>query len=171
MTGEFVLLSAAGIVLSTPADAGFSIRRAHGPIRQIVDLSETDYTFTTSTDWVDLPNASFNLVIPAGANQLVMARFTGEAECAGPDLAFPCHLRILANNTEMLPDSGDDFAFSSIIVANGGIPLGAAADRSLQLRPGTYTIKVQYENNDDGGFFQLDDWHLNVQTADAGTSP
>ena len=171
MTSKLVLIATAGILLAGSANAGLVTYRAHGPINQIVDFSDTDEFSTTSETWADLPGSSLKLVIPAGPRQLVMVRFTAKAACEGPDQGYVCRARIMAGNAEMLPNSGNFFVIATNTVANVSAPLGAAMDRSLTLGPGTYTIKVQYETGSFNNDLLLGDWHLNVQTADYGTGP
>lgn len=156
-------------LLSGQALAGLTTHRAHGPIHQVVDFSQTSFSQTTSTSFVDLPSASFNLIVPSGADQLVMARFTAEASIYGPNVSSDwCAVRIMAGNTEMTPNSGQDFAFANAVIPNTSNWVGATMDRSMVLHPGTYVIKVQYETTDTVDTCALDDWHLNVMTADNG---
>lgn len=175
MTNRIALLAITAVVLfCTPAIATLNTYRAHGPINQIIDFSETDTTYTYgfgSVTWVDLPNASLKLIIPQGPTQLVMVRFTAEAEEYGTDAAAWCSVRILAGNAPMLPDTGVNFRFLSNAVAGSVNDVGAAMDRSLALGPCTYTIKVQYTSSHINDKCSLGPWHLNVQTADYGVSP
>jgi hypothetical protein len=76
----------------------------------------------------------------------------------------------MAGNTAMLPNP-DDSAFQTVTAGENPNTAGAAADRSLVLHPGTYTIKVQVQVLDDNTVLYLIGSHLNVQTADYGVSP
>lgn len=170
MRSKPVHLAAAGILLlPAPASGGLTTYRAHGPVNQIVDFSETAETFTSSRTWVDVPNASLKLIIPAGPSQLVMARFSTTAACGGPDAQAYCSVRIMAGNTEMLPSGGDIF-MTDATPDTENLQAGVV-ERSLALRPGTYTIKVQAGIEDPNDYLALNGWHFNVMAADYGVAP
>lgn len=167
---SILLISVAALsLLSGQAIAGLATHRAHGDINQIIDFSETDASpGTNSTSWVDVPHASFDLIVPAGADQLVMAHYTAESTINGPATEAWCTVRIMAGNAEMTPNSGSDYAFQTNVVTGVYQYVGGALERSIVLHPGTYVIKVQYATNDATDTCYLDDWHLNVMTADNG---
>lgn len=98
-----------------------------------------------------------------------MARFTAEAGVNGTALEKGCSARIMAGSAEMTPNSSLDYADNTNEVANQYNWVGAGLDRSMVLHPGTYVIKVQYASDSVGNTCELDDWHLNVMTADNGT--
>lgn len=167
MRSTILVAPVAACLLCSQALAGLATHRAHA-IHQIIDFSQTDSSLTTSGSYIDLPSSSFNLIIPPGADQLVLARFTAEVGIHGPDLQEWCTARIMAGNAEMTPNSGFDYADNAAFVANIWTYVGAGLDRSIVLHPGTYVIKVQYATNDTMNSCTLDDWHLNVMTADNG---
>ncbi|HET7679595.1 MAG TPA: hypothetical protein VFK79_05610 [Xanthobacteraceae bacterium] len=157
--------------------AGFAavIAAAGGPLLRIDTRSSTDVASTSSTSFVNLPNAHVRIVIPAtGGSRLVVARFSAESTCGGTSLPSFCQVRIIAFNTgtsvttEMHPQAGVNFAFDSVSVPAGASDAaeGHSVERSLRLDPGTYLIRVQWAVTAADTNFNLDDWHLTVSQYD-----
>lgn len=124
-------------------------------------VTETNAQTTSSTSFVALPGATANITVPAGKFQLVNARFSAESYCFSSTATGWCSVRILADGTEMLPDSGIDFAFDASGNADDFWE-GHAMERTLVLGQGAHTISVQWVVTDPSIFFRLDDWTLAV---------
>jgi hypothetical protein len=134
-----------------------------GAVAGITVVTETNPSTSQSTSFADVPGAAVTITVPAGKTQLVQARFTAESYCfwySGAAYQF-CSLRVLADATEMLPNSGIDAAFDS----NGQFDdawEGNSMERALVLGPGMHRIKLQAAVTDPGISFTLDDWILTV---------
>ena len=125
---------------------------------------------TSSTVFSDVPGGTVSVNVPAGASQLVNARFTAESQCtrALPALGGWCSVRIVAQRVggatvELNPVAGLDYAFDSV---QGGDQLeGHAMERSIRLPAGAYIIRAQRAVTDPAITLRLDDWHLAVETS------
>lgn len=118
---------------------------------------------TTSTTFTDLPGASYTFTVPAGSTAHVLAFFSAESLCTGGAASDWCSVRILLDGTEMLPDSGLDFAFdASDGTASSDLWEGNSMTRGiLAVAAGTHTVKVQWAVVGTPTF-RLDDWLLTV---------
>jgi hypothetical protein len=77
---------------------------------RMVALREQASTTTTSRVYQTL--ASTSISVPAGQRGLMVAHFAAESLCRG--LAGYCSVRIRMDGTEMVPQSGTNFAFDSV---------------------------------------------------------
>jgi hypothetical protein len=123
---------------------------------------------TISTNFTALPGAQVQITIPSsGGSRLIVARFTGTANCdgaaPGPDT---CLVRIVALRsgtstvTELNPQTGrQPFSFDGVS-PNGGVH---AIERSARLNPGTYVVRVQWAVSGMGLQFFLAGWHFAVE--------
>jgi hypothetical protein len=144
---------------------------AGGAQLQMQNRSNNAASVTSSTVFNDLPGAGVTVTVPAGASQLINARFTAETQCtrALPLLGGSCSARIVAQRVavpapapiELSPVSGLDYAIDS--VAGGDQHEGHAMERSARLATGTYVVKVQRAVTSPAISFTLDDWHLAVE--------
>ena len=130
-------------------------------VAKITVVTETNAQSTSSTSFVSLPGASASVTVPAGKFQLVNVRFSAESYCFSSTAEGWCSVRILADGTEMLPDSGEDFAFDAS-GATDDLWEGHAMERTLVLGQGTHNISVQWVVTDPSIFFRLDDWTMAV---------
>jgi hypothetical protein len=139
---------------------------------QMLNRGDDAPSVTSSTAFTDLPGSGITVTVPAGASQLVNARFTAESRCtrALPLLGGSCSTRIVAQRigvpfppppVELSPAAGLDYAFDSVL--GGDQREGHAMERSLRLATGTYVIKVQRAVSTSAISFTLDDWHLAVE--------
>jgi hypothetical protein len=165
-----ILLVLITALASAPAYA--AVTHSGGAVVKVTVVTETNSQSTSFAGFVDLPGAKVTITVPAGAKQLVQARFVGESGCmpiAGDN--FWCSIQIVAvkasTTTRMLPDSGGDAAFDSVTGTQDNWE-GHAVERSVVLPAGTYTVKVQWMVNDPFLTFSLDDWSFAVTQYAAG---
>jgi hypothetical protein len=163
------LLALLAFAISAPAFA--AVTHTGTTSAKIVVVTEVNAQTTSSNSYVDLPGAAVSIVVPAGKFQLVQARFTAESYCFGPNSFNWCTVQIVAvgtaGTTQMLPDSGTDFAFDAVGTADDAWE-GHAMDRSLVLGGGTYVVKAQWAVTDTASTFRLDDWSFTVTQYNAG---
>lgn len=167
-SGVVVALVAAGALAGTAAMA--LVGGVGGADTKVDVRSETAFSTTNSTIFVDLPGANITATVPT-TGRLFIARFAGESQCVGGAAQGYCSLQVIATNVatgvsvQFDPASGLDYAFDSN-------PAGVADDlwesnaleRSKRLPAGTYRIRVQRAVNVASTFFRLDDWHFSVET-------
>jgi hypothetical protein len=165
-----ILLVLITALASAPAYA--AVTHSGGAVVKVTVVTETNSQSTSAVGFVDLPGAKVTIDVPAGAKQLVQARFVGESGCmpiAGDN--FWCSIQIVAvkasTTTRMLPDSGGDAAFDSVTGTQDNWE-GHAVERSVVLPAGTYAVKVQWMVNDPFLTFSLDDWSFTVTQYAAG---
>jgi hypothetical protein len=124
-----------------------------------------------TTSFSNLSGAAVSLRVSAGTRYLVLATFSAESRCDGPNNSF-CSIRIVAvpsggSATSLHPKSGTDYAFDSPGDAPGTDWEGHSVQRSIRLSGGsngrTYTIRVQGTLQSGATNFALDDWHLTVE--------
>jgi hypothetical protein len=139
-----------------------------------VDIArETTSSFSHSTNFVPIPGASIEVLVQPGRTDLIMARYSAESACTGPDPEGEgyCSIQIVARNnatgviTELEPASGPNMAFDS---TDGGTESIASweshsMDRSLNLGEGSYTITAQQRVTNSDMTFRLDDWSFTVE--------
>ena len=119
-------------------------------------------TTTTSASYVDVPNASASVTVPAGGAATLLLTFTGESACSGGD-GF-CRVRILVDGNEAEPAVNTDFAFDS---SDGNTETSAsyeshAVQRSVAgVAAGAHTVTVKYSVFGTPTL-RLDDWSLSV---------
>jgi hypothetical protein len=153
----------AGVALvcfsSSPTIAG----TAYGPVQQMLVARSGSGGFITNErcadGWSDITGAAIRIVIPDGANQLVVARFSGLGGSTG---TYGGGIRIMAGTREFLPTSLD-----SAILPQGYLGLPFALERSLTLAPGTRLITVQscVHDSDPSKQTAINAWHLTVEAA------
>jgi hypothetical protein len=123
--------------------------------KRIVAVREDAASSTSSGSYVNLTSAS--VTIPTGTG-LMVAHFSSEALCSGS--TGWCSARILIDGTEMVPQSGTDFAFAS----PGASYASNAMERTWNgAGAGTHTFTVQYAVVAGASTFRLDDWVFDVQ--------
>jgi hypothetical protein len=134
-----------------------------GAAAAITTVTETNPYTTQSTSFADVPGAAVTITVPARQTQLVLARFTAESYCFwynGDAYQF-CSLRVLADGTEMLPNSGMDAAYDSNGQSDDAWE-GHSLERALILGAGMHRIKLQAGVTDPGLSFTVDDWIFTV---------
>jgi hypothetical protein len=180
MRRTVILVAVVALMLIVASGVAVAVvtKLSGGAIDQVKVAQGPDVTTTTSTSFVDLPDAFVRVSVPSGENGLLLARFSAESACynttAGSNTNdLWCGVRILAvkdgTTTEMLLQPDSDFAFDSTDKGTESSASweGHATDRSLLVGPGRYTVKVQYRTNSSSATFRLDDWHLTVEKARA----
>jgi hypothetical protein len=163
---------AAFLLLST-ATASAAVTKLTGGAIDFVRVSRsTSVTTTSSTTYAQVPGASLIVDVAAGTRALIIARFTAESQCTTTGVSGRyCLVRITATSggtTENLaPEDPGNFAFDS--ADNGNEDSGSweshAADRSILLGPGRWTVRVQYAVINGDTTFHVDDWHFTVMRA------
>jgi len=124
----------------------------------VTTLTETNFASTSSTTFVNL--ASTTVTIPAGQTGRILASFGGQTSCEGTNNNGWCAIRVLVDGTEMLPQSGSEFAFTS--------PRDVAwetksVDRvSHVLSAGSHTVVLQWAAVAGATSFTLFGWQLKL---------
>ncbi len=111
-----------------------------------------------------LPGASATIAVPSGQTARLVARFSGESDCWAP---AGCSLRIMVDGVQMLPASGNNFAFDSGGNFDGDQDSyeSLAMDRTSRVvSAGTHTVRVDWAVNNPNAGFWLDDWQLTVES-------
>lgn len=161
--GIFVsLVGAASLAEHTP---GHDVLRGRGVKKTVVVTSTDDWTIFVD-EWKNIRGAKTQITVPAGQRALLLMRFTAETVCysGGPDF---CSARILVDNREALPAAGRNFHIDSNYSGETfESQKGHAMDRSLEVGPGTYTVRVQGTAME-GLILTVDDWSLTVQSVRA----
>jgi len=155
------VVTAVALASLAVAPAVAAVTHTGKAVAKITVVTETNAQTTSSTSFVSLPGASANVTVPAGKFQLVNVRFSAESYCFSSSTTGWCSVRILADGTEMLPNSGEDFAFDASGTADDFWE-GHAMERTLVLGQGTHNISVQWVVTDPRITFRLDDWTMAV---------
>src|SRR5882757_2450789 len=138
------MVGAVLFALSLSSSAMAAVTHTGKAVAKITVVTETNAQSTNSTSYVNLPGAAVNITVPAGKFQLVNVRFSAESYCFGTSLTGNwCSVRVLADGTEMLPDSNFDFAFDASGAADDYWE-GHAMERTLVLGGGNHTITAQW---------------------------
>lgn len=120
--------------------------------------TETNEFTTSSTSWVTLPGAAFNMAVPNGLQKTFIAEFDAESYCQSG--SGWCSVRILVDGVEMHPASGGNFAFDS--VDTDRYESHAMSRTYGPMSSGQHSFEVQVKTNDPDTLFWLDDWTFKV---------
>ena len=135
--------------------------RANLGAQRLVTVSHDAAKTTSSTSFQPVTGATID--VPAGTTARLVARFSAESQCNGGPSGNWCSVRILVDGTEMLPQSGLDFAFDSVGSSNGFYQSLSMDRTSEVLSPGTHTVTVQWAVTNGSTVFRLDDYQLTVE--------
>jgi hypothetical protein len=168
-------------VASTLADPAATTRTGT-EIGSVTVVREPAPTSTSFQGFEDVPGASATLTVPISTRALAIARFATDSNCTNThSVVGPlyCSVRIMisagpgGNFVEMEPAPASHFE----VFQTHGNSGAQAIERSCgPLRPGRYTVKVQYGlpfvGNVGTPSFGLRFWHLTVERVRAtGTGP
>jgi hypothetical protein len=135
--------------------------KGRAPNKTVVVTGEQE-TEVIDDEWHGINGARTEIRIPNGERALILVRFTAETVCyfAGPDF---CSVRVMVDGKQAKPASGRDFHIDSNYGGETEESEKAhALDRSLEVGPGRYTIKVQGTAMD-STILKVDDWSLTVE--------
>jgi hypothetical protein len=144
-----------------------------GTVKHIASLRQSAASTTTSTTFVDIPQATYTFTLEEPEVWVVFARFSAESACSGgtPGASSWCSVQILLNGVPMEPNVGTDFAFDSTNkgAETSGSFEGHTVERSARcVRAGDYVLTAQWAVK--GGAspptFRVDDWSLFFEAAD-----
>ena len=136
-----------------------------GYIAQVVSQTSNASSSTTSTSFVDVPNSTQAVTVPAGQTAKLYVFFTGESACYGAASAQFCSVRVTVDGNEIQPVSSS-FAFDSneAGTATANYRASHAIVRvSDTLAAGSHTVKVQYQTSMGSTTLRLDNWAEVVQ--------
>lgn len=153
------------MVVSAVAYAVFDATVTNG-VNNIRIKSNTGFFQTTSTDWVDVTGAGFNMAVPQGEQKTFIAEFSAESYCdLGTAGVNWCSVRIVIDGAEMLPASGENFAFDSVATSNDYWESHSMIRYAADVGPGQHTFQVQAKTNGADTYFAVDDWVFMVTKA------
>jgi hypothetical protein len=155
--GVAVLMFALGATAAGAITGGTT--RSAGSQVGIQVATGTQLSLTSSQRYEGVSGAATTFTV--SQKVLVVATFSAQTECFDGTLnsLLHCRIRILVDNTEMNPKSGDDgtFAFSN----HGSYDIGAASiQRSLVVGPGTHAVLVEQSVSTPQAAFYLTTWQL-----------
>lgn len=162
MNRRIVLCLTAGLLCCGSAEAT-PIKGFASGAQQLIVSSDIDFQVISeqcSTAYADVPGASLKLTIPAGANQLLVARFTGDVVSSGSGFV-DTQLRIVVGTRELNPVG------ARAVSANADpYQPPVAIERSGLVAPGSRTVQVQAcVNGDNTASTTISGWHLTVEAA------
>ncbi|HEY1962185.1 MAG TPA: hypothetical protein VGG69_07200 [Rhizomicrobium sp.] len=145
------------------------IKEIAGPVQQVQVVSDHDAVTTTvqCTDHYDnIPGAALSITIPAGASQLLVARFNGRVsalQSSGGNAG--ASVRMVVGTRELNPAGGLNVAAESSI---SFIQPPAQFERSGPISPGTHTVRAQFcVSGDNTSSATVRDWHFSIEAAAA----
>jgi len=162
MSRTFVTVAMALTALLISASVGFAALNLYktGKVNIIQAVTETVPFSTTSSTWVDLPNASLQVGVGSGKQKYFIATFSGESSCVGA--SGWCSVRILVNGVEMEPSVGSNFAFDSTATDNVDQWESHSMQRVMgPVGSGQHIVKVQMLQTSSASF-RMDDWTFTV---------
>jgi len=153
-----VVSGATGVVL---AASSTSSGKAQTQIKVVRENSTTASATSVSTSFVDIPNATTSMTVPAGTSALLVARFQGHGSIIQ---TTGCIVRILVGGTTMEPNG--NYPFMGQASSTGSTATSGMIERSLQVSAGTYTVKAQLRLVTAASVSsqcQLTGWHFAVE--------
>lgn len=151
------------MVASAVAYAVFDATVTNG-VNNIRIKSNDGFFITSSTTFVDVPGASFNMAVPNGQQKTFIAEFSAESRCYNGDPGDWCGIRIMIDDVEMLP-SNADFAFDSVGESDDRWEGNYVTRYAADVGEGQHTFTVQARTTDANTDFVLDDWVFMVTKA------
>jgi len=155
------MLTALATLAIAKHESWHRVYKGKGSNRTIAVSGEQE-KFILTGQWTNIPGAKAKITVPGGERAIILARFTAETVCFNDAPDF-CSIRIRVGSREAKPSAGRDFHIDSNYGGEGiESEKGHAMDRSLEVGPGTYTVKVQglaMQTTD----LRVDDWHLTVE--------
>jgi hypothetical protein len=142
------------------------IKQSTGAVQQMFVASDTEAQVTMvacGTAYADLAGSSIRVTVPAGANQLVVARFNGAASTAQSGAGVSAaYLRILVGGRNVNP-AGDVLVATS---DSSFIRPPATVEGSAVITPGAHIVKVQFcAAGDSTAHATLRAWHFTIDVA------
>jgi hypothetical protein len=166
--GNLAAVVAATAIVTAVATVAFAnhaswhkVYRGRAPNKTVVVTGEQATQIGTN-DWENITGARTEIRVPDGGRALLLMRFTAETVCysGAPDF---CAARIMVDDREARPASGRNFHIDSYYAGETfQSQKGHAFDRSIQVGPGTYTIRVQGTTMGNT-ILDVDDWSLTVE--------
>jgi hypothetical protein len=135
--------------------------RGKAPNKTVVVTGKEPTTIGTN-DWQNIHGARTEIRVPDGGRALLLMRFTAETVCyfGGPE---SCAARIMVDDRQAKPASGRNFHIDSYYAnETEESQKGHAFDRSIEVGPGTYTVRVQGTTMGNT-ILNVDDWSLTVE--------
>ena len=155
------IVTAVATIAFANHEPGHRVARGKAPNKTIVVTGE-DPTEIGFPEWQTIDGAKTQIRVPNGQRALLLIRFTAETVCffGGPD---ECAARVMVDARQARPASGRDFHIDSQYAGETDeSQKGHAFDRSLEVGPGRYTIKVQGAAMGDN-ILRVDDWSMTVE--------
>jgi hypothetical protein len=121
---------------------------------------------TSSTSWVDIPGASTTISVPPRTRAIILVRFSGASECFNQNVeGAGCRVRVRVGQRVAPPFNGftNDFDSTHFSTSATDFIEAHAIERSRPVRPGTYTVKMQWSVSAPSTSFTLYGWHLTVE--------
>lgn len=163
-----VLVAVAAITVAATVsfanhNASHKVQKA-GPTSSTVVVTGEDTTTINTNNWTTINGATARVRVPDGGRALILARFTSEAVCYNIPIDH-CAMRIQIDQRSAHPASGRDFHIDSHYGdETEESEKGRAFDRSLEVGPGRYKVRVQGTAMG-GTIMKIDDWSLTVKRA------
>jgi hypothetical protein len=137
------------------------VYRGKAPNKTVVVTGE-QLTHIFTNDWENITGARAEIRVPRGGQALLLMRFTAETVCYSGAADF-CAARIMVDDRQAHPASGRNFHIDSYYAnETSESQKGHAFDRSLNVGPGNYTVRVQGTTMGNT-VLDVDDWSLTVE--------
>lgn len=133
-----------------------------GKTSSTVVVTGENPTIIDTNNWTTVNGATARVRVPDGGRALILARFTSEAVCYAVPFDH-CAMRIQIDQKSAHPASGRDFHVDSRYASETDeSEKGRAFDRSLEVGPGKYKVRVQGAAMG-GVILKVDDWSLTIK--------
>jgi hypothetical protein len=132
-----------------------------GPVTNSIVKTQNAPTSTNSVNFVQLPGAVTQIVVPAGQTRCVKVLFTVETACglsAQPDL---CYVQALDGNVPLDPNGG---GFQAIASEDGSAE-AAAYEWIGRLDEGVHNIRIERRVGNAATVSTYDDWTFDVEVS------
>lgn len=157
-TGRRLITVAALATALTGIGAGAAVAaitfKSGTSVTRVTVLTQDTAATYSSTGWTTVASSS----VFAGANSIVLARFTAESACYGT-AGWWCSIRILIDGVQADPAVGTDFAFDFVQTASSWESHSVERVRTVTFT-GTHSVVVQAAQPVAGITNRLDDYTL-----------
>ena len=129
-----------------------------GPNQTSIAKTESSPSTTKSVNFVPLPGANTQIVVPDGQSRCVKVLLTAETACRKTDARDFCYVRALADGVPMDPNGAGFQAIDS----EDGTASAHAFEWVKRLGEGAHIIRIEQRVGNAATTFYKDDWTFDV---------
>jgi hypothetical protein len=129
-----------------------------GPNQTSIVKTETSPSITNSVNWVPLPGAATQVVVPDGQSRCIKVLLTAETVCEQTNAADFCYVRALVDGVPMDPNGAGFQAIDS----EDGTASAHGYEWIKRVGEGPHIVRIERRVGNAATAFWADDWTFDV---------